>query len=164
MTVKEMSLPQRCGRLSCMNQLIDILRRFRTRAAQQRHPGVSLVTDDTTRPLGELIRRRAASDPAFAAAFQLEDVDAIAPPATMREALRLIWQAAKYPILGNGDYEVAVALDAAALERAATAVEEPGDAPEFALWIEALRDPELPEYQRDDIISAIYDVFDPDRD
>ena len=83
-------------------------------------------------------------------------------PLTLRDGLRLIWRAAKYPILGNGDYQLALAEDAKALERAATAVEGPDDAPEFALWIEALCDPAVPEYQREDIISAIYDVFEPD--
>jgi hypothetical protein len=83
-------------------------------------------------------------------------------PLTLRDGLRLIWQAAKYPVLGNGDYQLALAEDAKALERAATAIEGPDDAPEFALWIEALRDPDLPGYQREDIISAIYDVFEPD--
>jgi hypothetical protein len=84
-------------------------------------------------------------------------------PLSMREALRLIWQAASYPILGNGDAQIAVKMDAEALERAGTTVQAPDDEPEFAIWIAALRDTQLPDDEREDILSAIYDVFDPDR-
>ena len=81
----------------------------------------------------------------------------------MREALRQIWQAARYPIRGNEDWRIAERLDAEALERADTAVPGPDDRPEFARWIAALRNPHLPDSEREDILSAIYDVFDPDR-
>jgi hypothetical protein len=117
-----------------------------------------------TRSFNELVQGRAARDPAFAAALQCEADDATAPPLTMREALRLIWQAAKYPILGNDDWRVGARMDAEALAQAATAVQGPDDPPEFAAWIAALRDPTLPDDAREDILSAIYDVFDPSRD
>ena len=84
-------------------------------------------------------------------------------PLTMRMALRDIWQAARYPIRGNEDWRAAAAMDAAALERAGTAVPSPDDPPEFARWIAALRDPRLPDSEREDIMSAIYDLFDPER-
>jgi hypothetical protein len=111
-----------------------------------------------------LVQDQMTHDPDFAAALKWENTDATSAPLTMRDALRLIWQAAKYPILGNEDWRVGERMDAEALERAATAVQGPDDLPEFATWIAALRDPKLPEDQRDDILSAIYDVFDPDRD
>jgi hypothetical protein len=52
---------------------------------------------------------------------------AVAPqaPITVREALRLMWEADRYPILGNGDWRVAEGMESEALERAATAVREP---------------------------------------
>jgi hypothetical protein len=48
---------------------------------------------------------------------------------TFREALRGIWQADKYPILGNEDWRVAARLDAEALERAGSAMPSPDDQP-----------------------------------
>ena len=63
------------------------------------------------------------------------------PPFTLRDALRQIWQAARYPILGNEDWRIAASLDAESLEQAATAVPGPHDPPEAARWIAALRDP-----------------------
>ena len=33
------------------------------------------------------------------------------------------------------------------------------DPPEFAMWISALRDPRIPDIEREDIMSAIYDLF-----
>jgi hypothetical protein len=48
-------------------------------------------------------------------------------------------------------------------EAADTAVSAPDDPPEFAAWISALRDPRIPDLEREDILSAIYDLFDPDR-
>ncbi len=86
------------------------------------------------------------------------------PPFRTRDALRQVWQAARYPIRGNEDWRIAERLDAEALERAGTAVPEPDDPPEFARWIAALRDPQLPDSEREETLSAIYDLFDPDRD
>jgi len=83
-------------------------------------------------------------------------------PLTMRMALRGIWEAARYPIRGNEDWAIAARLDAEALARAEAAVSEPSDPPEFARWIAALRDPQLPAEKRDDIISAIYDLLEPE--
>jgi hypothetical protein len=41
-------------------------------------------------------------------------------------------------------------------------VSAPDDLPEFAMWIAALRDPRIPDIEREDIMSAVYDLFDPD--
>jgi len=83
---------------------------------------------------------------------------------SLRDALRGIWQAAKYPIRGNEDWAIGARLDREALERAATAAPMEGDAPEFAQWIAALRDPRLPENGREQIMSAVYDLFEPEEE
>jgi len=114
-----------------------------------------------TKSFNELVQNRAANDPDFAAALRREV--ATPPPLTTREALREIWQAASYPIRGNEDWRIAARMDAEALERAGEAVPGPDDPPEFAMWIAALRDPQIPDIEREDIMSAIYDLFDPDR-
>jgi hypothetical protein len=85
-----------------------------------------------------------------------------AAPLTLRKALRGIWQADKYPILGNEDWRVAARLDAEALERAGSAVPSPDDEPEFAAWIATLRNPELPADEREEIMFALHDLFDPE--
>jgi hypothetical protein len=84
-------------------------------------------------------------------------------PLSMREALRQIWKVASYPIRGNEAWRIAARMDAEALEQAGTAVPVPDDPPEFAGWIASFWDP-LPDSEREDILSAIYDVFDPDRE
>jgi hypothetical protein len=38
----------------------------------------------------------------------------------------------------------------------------PGDQPEFAAWITALRDPNLPGAAREEIMHAIHNLFEPD--
>jgi hypothetical protein len=114
-----------------------------------------------TKSFTELARTRVANDPDFAAALQREAGST--PPLTMRAALREIWKAASYPIRGNEDWRTAARMDAEALERAGQAVLAPGDPPEFAAWIAALRDPRIPDIEREDIMSAIYDLFDPER-
>ena len=51
------------------------------------------------------------------------------------------------------------AWEAAALEKAATAVASPDDPPEFARWLEALQRPELSVDEREEIFWAIHDYF-----
>jgi hypothetical protein len=82
-------------------------------------------------------------------------------PITAREALRLIWEAGRYPIRGNEDWRASAVLMREALDRAATATASPGDPPEFALWLTALQDPSLPEETREDAMSALHDLFNP---
>jgi hypothetical protein len=83
-------------------------------------------------------------------------------PLSLRDALRGIWQADKYPILGNEDWAVGARLDKEALERAATSVPATDDKPEWAQWIAALRNPELPGNEREEIMYAIHDLFEPE--
>jgi hypothetical protein len=115
-----------------------------------------------TKSFNDLMQIRAAKDPEFAAALLRETSDT--PPLTMREALRQIWKAASYPIRGNEDWRIAARMDAEALERAGKAVPAPDDPPEFAMWITALRDPRISDLEREDVMSAIYDLFDPKQD
>jgi hypothetical protein len=79
--------------------------------------------------------------------------------ATVREVLRLLLEADSYPRLGNADWSVAARMEAAALEKAATAVPSPDDPPEFARWLEALQRRELSEDEREKIYKAIRNYF-----
>jgi len=88
--------------------------------------------------------------------------DAADTPISLREALRGIWPADKYPIRGNEDCREAERLDAEALARAEKAVMSPGDRPDFADWIAALRNPDLVRDARDMIMHAIHDLFEPE--
>ena len=70
----------------------------------------------------------------------------------VREVIRLFWEADSYPRLGNEDLPVAARMEAAALEKAATAVASPDDPPEFGRWLEALRDANLSTNEREENI------------
>ena len=59
---------------------------------------------------------------------------------------------------------MAARMSAEALARTGKAVRASDDPPEFVAWIAALLNPRLPKGERDDMMSAIYDLFDPDRD
>jgi len=83
-------------------------------------------------------------------------------PITAREALRLIWEAERYPIRGNEDWRTAAALAKEALARAAKATASPDDPPEFGLWLAALQDQSLPDSDREAVMAALYDLFDPE--
>jgi hypothetical protein len=83
-------------------------------------------------------------------------------PMSLREALHGIWRADKYPIRGNEDWAAAARLDREAFQRAATAAPTANDRPEWAQWIAALRDPNLSGSRRDEIMSALHDLFEPE--
>jgi hypothetical protein len=80
----------------------------------------------------------------------------------MGEALREIWEADRYPILGNEDWRTSAALTKEALARAATATASPDDPPEFERWLAALQDRSLPNADRQAVMTALYDLFDPE--
>jgi hypothetical protein len=86
-----------------------------------------------------------------------------AAPIAVREALRLLWEADRYPIRGNEDLRPAVALEKEARARAATAIPSPDDPPEFGQWLATLLDQSLPDSDREEVMYALYDLFDPDR-
>ena len=83
-------------------------------------------------------------------------------PLTFRDALHKVWQADKYPILGNEDWRAAARLDAEALEMAATAIPSPDDPPEFALWLAILLKPGVKNDERGEVMTALHDFFDPE--
>ena len=78
---------------------------------------------------------------------------------TVREVVRLLWEADSYPLLGNEDRPVAERMEATALQKAATAVASPDDPPEFARWLEALQRRDLSVNEREEIYWAIHDYF-----
>jgi hypothetical protein len=78
---------------------------------------------------------------------------------TVREVVRLLLEADSYPRMGNEDWPVAARMEAAALEKAATAVASPDDPPEFARWLEALQRRDLSVNEREEIYWAIHDYF-----
>lgn len=88
-------------------------------------------------------------------------VKATAAPITVREALRPIWEADRYPIRSNEDRRHAVALEEEARDHAAPAVASPDDLPEFVGWLNELMDRKLPDDRRDAIMEALYTLFDP---
>ena len=135
-----------------------------------------------TRSFKDLVQRRGASDPDFAAVPLHDDIGTMctddanagntdmakqddarpAAPLTFREALCKVWQADKYPILGNADWPAAARADAEALALAATAIPSPDDPPEFALWLAILLKPGLKSNERGEVMTALHDFFDPD--
>ena len=80
---------------------------------------------------------------------------------SVREVLRLMWEADRHPILGNHDRHEAEALDKKVRTLAAEAVSSPDDPAEFVGWLAALRNPELSNGQRERILGTLYDLFDP---
>lgn len=78
---------------------------------------------------------------------------------TVREVVRLLLEADSYPRLGNEDWPVAARMEAAALEKAASAVASPDDPPEFGRWLQALQRRELSVNEREEIYWAIHDYF-----
>src|ERR1700731_1785944 len=78
---------------------------------------------------------------------------------TVREVLRLLLEADSYPRVGNEDWATAARMETAALEKAATALASPDDPPEFARWLEGLRNPSLSADEREQIYWAIHDYF-----
>jgi len=87
-----------------------------------------------------------------------------AAPITVREALRLFWEADRYPIRGNEDWRASAALEQEARVRAATARPSPDDPPEFGPWLGALSSGRLTPDGRDDIMEELYVLFHPRRD
>jgi hypothetical protein len=90
-----------------------------------------------TRSFNELVEKQAACEPAFAEAPQREKANLVTPA---RRALLAFAKAWTYPILGNEDVPVMRRLfeEARALSRDVAA--SPADPPEFAGWLEVLRD------------------------
>ena len=123
---------------------------------------------------GKRVRRRIGHD-GFFLSFERAGPDrperppqttqrAVVPttPITVREALRLLWEADRYPVRGNEDRREALALEKEAYARAATAEASPDDLAEFGQWLATLRDQSLPESDREEVMYMLYDLFDPE--
>jgi hypothetical protein len=82
---------------------------------------------------------------------------------SVREALRLLWEADSYPRIGNADWPVAARMEAEALRKAETAVASLDDPPEFARWLEALQNRDISVVDREKIYWAIHDYFGADK-
>jgi hypothetical protein len=82
---------------------------------------------------------------------------------TVREVLRLLWEADSYPRPGNEDWAIAAAMEEAALAKAPAAVASPDDPPEFAEWLKALQRTDLSVNEREEIYWAIHDYFEPNQ-
>ena len=110
-----------------------------------------------TRSFKELVEKQAAADPAFAEALQREGINAITPA---REALLAFAKAWTYPILGNEDLPVANDLFDQARELAKNAAASAVDPPEFAGWLEILRDKSRDGSDEwEDTLHAVTDYF-----
>ena len=70
-------------------------------------------------------------------------------------------EADKYPCTGNEDVPVAIAITGDALEKARTAVLPADEPPEFARWLRELQRLDLTSNEREEIIWALYDYFEP---
>jgi hypothetical protein len=80
---------------------------------------------------------------------------------TVREVPRLVWEAYRYPRLGNADARDAEFLEREALSKASLAKPLHDDPPEFAVWIDRLRERYLAGDERQAIYDAIADYFEP---
>jgi hypothetical protein len=85
--------------------------------------------------------------------------DAMPGTITIREVLRLLWEADCYPRIGNHDWMVAAAMKEEALAKGKFVTASPDDPPEFAVWLAALRNPNLSADDLEDIIGAMHDYF-----
>jgi len=78
---------------------------------------------------------------------------------TVRDVLRLLWEADCYPRIGNHDWVVARAMEDEALAKAEFATPCPDDPPEFAVWLATLRGRDLSVDQREEVYWALHDYF-----
>jgi hypothetical protein len=81
-----------------------------------------------------------------------------AQPITVREVVRRLIEADRYPCLGNTDWREAERLDEEALALAPTAIASPDDPPEFATWLAALSGPSG-RRNRQAVFDEIYDYL-----
>jgi hypothetical protein len=85
-------------------------------------------------------------------------INAASAPAkllSVRQTLRLFWEADQYPILCNEDARDSLALEREAIAVAAYAMPSPDDPPEFRQWLDALCRPHLTNDERGDILFAM---------
>jgi hypothetical protein len=78
---------------------------------------------------------------------------------TVREVIRLLFEADCYPCIGNEDWPVAARMEAEVLAKAATAVPSSDDPPVFMVWLSTLTRPDLSVTEREEIYWAMHDYF-----
>jgi len=74
--------------------------------------------------------------------------------------LRPPWEADCYPRIGNHDWVVGAAREVEALAETEFAIPSADDPQEFAVWLAALRNPDLSVDEREEIYWALHDYFD----
>ena len=74
---------------------------------------------------------------------------------TVREVLRLLFEADSYPCICNTDWTHADELRAIAVAKARTAIDEPGDPPQLRSWLNELIRPNLDPDRRDEIYDEV---------
>lgn len=79
-------------------------------------------------------------------------------PLTVREVVRRLIAADRYPRLANADWREAEILEQEALALAATAIPSLDDPPTFAAWLAALSGPDGPR-RRQATFDEIYDYL-----
>jgi hypothetical protein len=110
-----------------------------------------------TRSFKELVESQMASDPAFAEALRHEGVNSMTPA---RMALLAFAKSWTYPILGNEDGAVVENLFEQARALAKDVEASAADPPEFAAWLEILREkPRGNLNQWEDTLHAVTDYF-----
>jgi hypothetical protein len=116
-----------------------------------------------TRSFKELVeKKQAASDPAFAEALRREETNSMTPARVALLAFAKTWT---YPVLGNEDVRVVDGLFEQARALAKNVAASPADPPEFAGWLEILREEprgQLNEWE--DTLHAVTDYFGLSRD
>jgi hypothetical protein len=78
---------------------------------------------------------------------------------TICEVLRLLLVVDAFPRQSNADRERAQELVAAALAKGEGATGSPDDPPEFRVWLDALRRPDIRNDEREAVYGAMYDYF-----
>lgn len=75
---------------------------------------------------------------------------------SVRDVLNLLLEAVTYPCIGNTDWEDAAEMEARALAMAPQAIGSPDDPPEFRIWLDTLRKPNVNNDDRDLVFDAMH--------
>jgi hypothetical protein len=81
---------------------------------------------------------------------------------SVRDAVVEVWKTDRIPVNNSYDYQGVLQAEAKALAKATIAIPSPDDPPEFLLWIETLRKPDITGDEREAVYDAMYAYFEPD--
>jgi hypothetical protein len=81
---------------------------------------------------------------------------------SMRDAVLEVWKTDRIPCNNMYDAREIKQAEAEALAKAVDAVPSPDDPPEFAVWLDTLRRPNLTNTEWDEVFDAMYAYFEPD--